>query len=360
MKKAVLLLISAILAAVMLVAGGCGQEQAGDLTAGLSTQEKVGQLFLVGFEGTQLTLEIEEMLTTIHPAGVILFGRNIQDADQLRKLIVDLQDVAMNDTGIPLLVATDQEGGQITRIPWLDDGVSEAETSDSEQAYHIGLQRAQALADLGINVNLAPVLDMGMPGDFLSKYGRTFQGGPEQVGELGSSVIHGQKDGGIFSTAKHFPGYGGIDFDPENDMIPVVPGIPEISQFRIACEADPKLVMTANVIYTELDADYPLALSPAGIAFLRQELGDAYLVVTDDLASKVLKNTYTLPGTVTLAARAGVDILLISANEPGDPMEAYNALMEAVNNQEISEEDLNERVGKILRLKQRITPGDSP
>ncbi len=364
MKKRFLVWLLVVVLAGALMACGCGQagedengdkKQEEDILAGMSLEEKVGQLFMIGVQGTEMTPETQQLLQTVHPGGVILFGRNIQDADQLTKLIEDLQDVANADTGQPLFISTDQEGGEIVRIKWLDDGVAEADITSTDQAYRIGLERGQDLKGLGINQNLAPVLDMCQPGDFLTQYKRCFPGSPQQVGELGKSVISGQRDGGILSTAKHFPGYGGIVFDPENDQIPTVSQVPEISQFKVAAQASPEFIMTANVIYEEIDANTPFTLTPAGIEYLRKEVSGDYLVITDDLASKVLKAKYTMEGTVVMAAKAGNDILLISANQPEDPEAAYNAVLDAVKNGDIGEEEINKRVTAILRLKDKLS-----
>ncbi len=178
----------------------------------MSIQQRIGQMFMIGIDGTTLTPEAEDLIRTVRPGGVILFGSNIQDAGQLTQLTADLQDFSLRETGLPLFISTDQEGGTICRVRWLDDAVPEANITSTEQAYQTGFNRAQALKALGINQNLAPVLDIGVEGDFLTKYGRCFQGTPQEIGELGESVISGQKDGGIMSTAKHFPGYGGISF----------------------------------------------------------------------------------------------------------------------------------------------------
>jgi len=355
MNRSILVAILAILLFSLVLTSGCKQTQEEDPLQGWSLEEKIGQMFLIGFDGTALTPEVEELFNTIHPGGVILFTRNIEDEEQTRQLIQDLQNLSQNDTGIPLFVATDQEGGEVVRITWLDDEVPESKVENTDQAYQIGLTRGQGLKGSGVNLNLAPVLDIGEEGDFLTTYDRTFQGSPEEVGQLGKSTISGQADGGIFSTAKHFPGYGGIDFDPENDRVPVVSDITEISYFNIASEANPEFMMTANVIYTQIDEDMPFTLSPKGIEFLEDQVKGDYLIISDDLATKTLKEEYSLQTTVTSAAKAGVDVLLISAYQTGDSLDAFNALSQAVKNGEITEEEINDRVLKILRFKQDIS-----
>jgi len=348
------LTIAVALAAYSVAASGCGQSGSGDHPQSMTLEHKVGQFLLVGFEGTSMTPALQSLLETVHPGGVILFGRNVTGADQLKSLVQSLQAVALADNGQPLFVAIDQEGGQIRRLTWLDDATAQADIASSERAYKLGLRRAKALSQMGINVNLAPVLDMAGPGDFLDEYGRIFPGGPEIVGELGFNLIQGQKEGGVFSAAKHFPGYGGITYDPETTMIPVMPGVPEISQFQAALPAQPEFVMTANVIYESIDPDQPFSLSPAGIGFLRETLPGDYLIITDDLASKVLKERFTLPETVVLAGKAGADILLISSNQSDEVVAAYDRLLEAVRRGEISQGAVDDTVSRIVRLKQLL------
>lgn len=355
----------ALVLALLAASGGCarvsqdsqnngGVEDGGGPLDTLTLEQKVGQLFLVGFEGTEVTPEIEQLFREVHPGGVVLFSRNIVDKSQLKRLISDLHELSRAASGLPLLVAVDQEGGKVSRLGWLEDGIPQAQVTDPEQAYRLALARARGLAEVGINLNLAPVLDLGVRGDFLTRYQRTFSGSREEVGELGKSAISGQREGGVFSCAKHFPGYGGIDYDPENERLAVVPSLPPYAQFQAAAAAQPELVMTANVVYREVDPDLPFTLSPAGIAFLREKVAGDYLVVSDDLASKVLKETYGLGKTVVRACKAGVQVLLISGYEKGDVETAYTALLEAARSGEITEGELDARLAGILRLKQKL------
>ena len=319
----------------------------------MTLEQKVGQLFCIGFDGTAMGPEIEGLIRTVRPGGVILFGRNVADAGQVRALDAQLQALSREVSGQPLFIATDQEGGKIRRINWTDDNVSQANVTSPQQAYDIGLQRGRALKDLGINLNLAPVLDAGVEGDFLTKNERCFTGGADRIGTLAGSMISGQKAGGIFSTAKHFPGYGGITFDPENDHIAVVNQLPQYSQFKQVAKAQPEFVMAvASAIYTPLDANLAFTLSPAGINLLRKTISGDYLLITDDLGTKTLKETYTLKVAVTQAFKAGVDVLLV-CHSP-DPLEAFHHMVDAVRSGEISETEVNQRVGKILQMKQRL------
>lgn len=321
----------------------------------LSLEEKIGQSFIIGFEGKDLTPEIENLLKTIHPGGVILFSRNIENKNQLKKLIGDLQKISFEDNGLPLFVAIDQEGGLVRRIQWIKDEISQAEIKNNDQAYQTGLKRGGELKSLGINLNLAPVLDITQKGDFL--YNRSFQRSPEITGELSKSLILGQKNSGIFTTIKHFPGYGGISFNPETIKIPTVSQIPEISQFQKAMEAQPELIMTANVIYSEIDEKLPLTLSLNGIQFLKEKIKGDYIIISDDLASKVLKENFPSESQIILAKKAGVDILLVAgwSQSHRDQLNAFNAVLKAAQEGEIDEKQINDSVLKIIKLKQKIS-----
>ena len=328
-----------------------GQKE--EILKNLTLEQKIGQLFLIGFEGKTLTPQLENLIKKIHPGGVLLLSRNIADEDQLKTLIGNLQRISISETNLPLFVAVDQEGGSMSRIDWLAEKTSQSEIKNIEQAYQIGLIRGEELKNLGINLNLAPILDIVQPNDFL--YNRSFQKNPEETGELAKSLILGQKTAGILTAVKHFPGYGGISFNPEREKLPVLLEVPEISQFKKALEAGPELVMTANVIYTEIDEEFPLPLSLKGIDFLKIELKGSFLIISDDLSSPVLKKEFSLKNTVISALKAGVDLLLVAGfDEPEDSLRSFNFLLEAVEKGEITQEKIDESVLKTIKLKQNL------
>ena len=130
-------------------------------------EKKIGQLFIIGFEGKTITPQTEELFKKYRPGGVLLLSKNIESKEQLKSLIQDLQNLSLKEMGLPLFIAVDQEGGLISRIDFLSEKTSQSEIKDIEQAYQIGLNRGQELKELGINLNLAPVLDITEEGDFL-------------------------------------------------------------------------------------------------------------------------------------------------------------------------------------------------
>jgi len=310
----------------------------------LSFEEKVGQRFIIGFQGTTVTSELERKMKELHPGGVLLLRRNIKDEKQLKQLTSNLQEVALEDTGLPLLIAVDQEGGSVCRVDWLRC-TPLSEIDNEQQALEIGLSRGRKLKELGINLNLAPVLDEAAPGDYI--YPRTFQG--KQDGELAQSFIAGQRRASVLSVIKHFPDYGGIGFNPERFKLPRLEKLPSNSQFKAAMNANPPMVMLANVVYSEVSNEYPFSLTAAGVNFTRKKLNPG-LIISDDLSSPVLKQNYGLREVVDRASSSGVDVLLVAGfDDIKDTERAINYLKEQTNHQK-----MNKSLLKIIKLKQEL------
>lgn len=312
------------------------------------TNNQMGQLFIVGFEGKVVTPQLEEFFKKYKPGGVLLLSKNIENEIQLKKLNADLQALSLRESGLPLFIAVDQEGGVISRVDFLEEKTAQSEIETPEQAFLVGQKRGQELKELGINLNLAPVLDFIQTGDFL--FDRSFQKPIEQIGELGKALVQGQKTTDTLTAIKHFPGYGTISFHPE-ETLAQVEQIPEISQFEKAMEANPELVMTSNVIYKEIDASLPLVFSPDGIQFLRNNLGINLLIISDDLDQNSLLNNFPLKEIVLKPIEAGVDIMIFSGWR--SPVEqALETFLSALEIGEISETSVNNAVSKIINFKQ--------
>jgi beta-N-acetylhexosaminidase len=313
-------------------------------------EEKIGQLFIVGFEGKSLTPQLEEFFKKYKPGGLLLLSKNIEDENQLKNLISDLQNLSRKETGLPLFIAVDQEGGQISRVGFLEEKTPQSEIETKEEAYQIGFKRGGELRALGINLNLAPLLDFSQEGDFL--FLRSFQKSAENIGELTKSLISGQKEAGILTAIKHFPGYSGISFNPE-EKLAILEKIPEISQFKAAMEVNPELVMVSNIVYQEVDASLPFTFSQAGIQFLKNNLGPEILIISDDLDQNSLLEKFSLKEIMTKPIGAGVDILIFSGYRL--PVEqGLDTFSEAVKNKEISQTELDEKITKIIEFKQKL------
>lgn len=324
------------------------------LSKNLTLEEKIGQLLMVGFDGTVLTPELENFIKTVRPSGVLLFKKNITEPSQIKKLLQGLQEISLRETGLPLFAAIDQEGGAVSRINFAEEKTGQYEIENADQAYKTGLERGRELRELGINLNLAPVLDITKDGDFL--HNRSFQKEkPEEVGILAKALISGQKTAGILTAIKHFPGYGGIPFNPE-EKLATLTDAPQISNFKKSMEAAPELVMLASVIYSSIDSNLPITFSPRGIAFLKENLGENPIVITDDLAQKSFSNNFQLKEVATLPIKAGADMLLFTDLKSG--IKAASELKRAVKTGEIPENVINEAVSRVIQIKQGICAYD--
>jgi len=311
--------------------------------------EEIGQLFIVGFEGKTLNSDLEEFFKKYKPGGVLLLSKNIENKEQLKNLISDLQNLSQRETGLPLFIAVDQEG-VISRIGFLEEKTAQSKIESPEAAYQIGLKKGNELKELGVNINLAPVLDFASEGDFL--FNRSFQKNPEVAGELAKSLISGQKEAGILTAIKHFPGHGGISSNPE-EKLATLESTPEISQFKKAMEVNPEMVMTSNVIYTKIDPSVPFTFSTKGIQFLKNNLSQEVLVISDDLDQNSLINKFSLKEIFKLPIESGVDILIFSGYRL--PVEqGLNEFLTAVINGEISNEAINKAIVRVIKFKQDI------
>lgn len=325
------------------------ESEAEKILKSLTLEQKIGQLFIMGIEGDEVTENTENLIKTLHPGGILLLGRNVKDSKQLKNFITELQEISIKNSGIPLFIAVDQEGGPISRVDWLEKTL-QSEIENGETAYNIGKKRAEGLKELGINLNLAPLLDESSAGDFI--FERTFKQDAEKTGELAAELIKGQKEGGILTTIKHFPGYGGIKFNPE-DKLATINQIPEFYQFKTAAQSGPEMIMVVNVICKEIDPEVPLTFSRKAIDFLKKEVSGDYLIISDDLSQYSLLNNFTLTDIVSLPIKAGVDILIFS----GWRIEAEkgpDSLRKALQEGKISEKEIDDKVLKIIKLKEKI------
>lgn len=275
----------------------------------LSFEDKFGQMLMIGFEGTEVTSEVSSLFSSIHPGGVLLLGRNIVNKEQTKKLIADLQGISMRTTGLPLFVAVDQEGGIVSRVPWVES-TGAADVKDADEAFLIGEKRARDLKEVGVNMNLAPVLDSNGEDDFL--FNRSLQKDQDASIAIAQSLILGHVQEDVIPVPKHFPGYDGVSFNPENGVLPTAKNFPSTSLFKeLLGSSQVPFVMLSHVVYQAVDPVNPLPLSGKGMELARKELGDQVLFMSDDLASKSLMAHYSLEEIGKMALNSGVNVLLI-------------------------------------------------
>src|SRR3989344_3051161 len=315
----------------------------------LSLEQALGQIFMIGFPDATLTPELEDTMRRLQPGGVLLLSKNIQSIEQLRQLVSDLQRLSLEYSSLPLFIAVDQEGGAISRIAFGKEKTAQSTIQDQKQAYEVGQLRAEELKSLGVNVNLSPVLDSTEPRDFL--FDRTFQSGRLEAGQLAKALLQGQKEGGILSTVKHFPGYGTIAFNPELKLA-AVQDFPDISPFVFALPAEPEFLLLSNVIYESLDPEYPFSFSPKGIGLIRSDLGFEGIILTDDLNQPSLLDNYNLETIAASPLKAGVNMIMFSQDSYAK--EAHKTLSRLVEQNSSLKKNIEDSATRILQLKKEF------
>lgn len=325
---------------------------------GMSTDEKIGQLIVSGFEGFDVDETFASLITESHIGGAILFSRNIEDAQQLCGLINEIKETA--GSGIPLLIGMDEEGGAVTRLP---DGVLSmpgayalAQKGDPETCFNGAMQIADQLKSFGLSTGFCPDLDIWSNPDNTVIGDRAYGTDAAAVVKYGIAAMKGVRDGGVVPVVKHFPGHGDTDTDSHYSL-PVITKTKEelmeqeLIPFQEAVKQNVPAVMVGHLQCTQLDEKYPASLSYKIVqGLLRDELGFDGVAFTDDLTMGAIAENYSLGNACVLAVNAGCDMLLI-CHEYENVTEALTALKEAVETGRITPDRLDEAVTRILRLK---------
>jgi beta-N-acetylhexosaminidase len=281
-------------------------------------EQLAGQRLMAGFEGKHLDRPLRGLIADLQLGGLILFKRNVESPRQIAGLCRAVQRYA-RDCGLPpLFIAIDQEGGQVARLgpPFTQFPGNPAirNTADAERFARI---TAIELAWVGINMNLAPVLDAAPEGFESIMARRTFGSDPRQVARLGRAVIAGMQAGGIMAVAKHFPGIGRTRLDSHLDLPNLDADLGSLEAFDLipfqAAIGEPVAgVMLSHILYPRLDPQWPASLSPV-IAhdLLRQRMGFAGLVLTDDLEMGAITRHFGFSAAIRQVLRAQIDVVLI-------------------------------------------------
>lgn len=340
--------------------------------AAMTVEEKVGQLLIGGFEGTEIGDQATRLVQEYQVGGLILYGRNIAGAGQLVTLTNGLK--ALNGDGIPLFLSIDQEGGGVDRMPpevrRTPGAYCVGQTGSVPAAQSYGDVLAAECAAFGLNLDFAPVLDVwSNPGNTVIGQ-RAFSADARTVAGLGPAAARRMMDQGVIPAVKHFPGHGDTAVDSHVGL-PVVDKSPEeleeteLIPFRAAIQSagtdgQVPAVMVAHILLTQLDPERPASLSPAVVTgLLREELGFAGAVLTDDLTMGAVTQSYGLGEAAVLAVEAGCDILLVCHGQDSVPA-VRTALLEAAASGRITAERLDESVYRILRLKTEYALTNEP
>jgi beta-N-acetylhexosaminidase len=294
-------------------------------------KREAGLRLMVGFRGSRFEEELEGLIRSHFIGGAVLFRRNVENPGQLKRLTGSAQDCALKHLGRPILLAIDQEGGPVQRLaspPFLGlPSARKLADEGPEMIWASGVAAARELKDLGIHLNLAPVLDV-LPKDHAGHFmeERCLGSDPQRVAELGRIWITALQSEGVSATAKHFPGLGHASLDPHH-YAPVIHwnnGASmerDLAPFREAVSAGVHCVMTSHSLYPAVDSQWPATLSPTLCSeWLRQRLGFDGVLLSDDLDMAAVAQRFSWETIARQGALSSIDFFLLCQNpENVDP-----------------------------------------
>ncbi|GIP26973.1 glycoside hydrolase family 3 [Paenibacillus sp. J23TS9] len=325
----------------------------------MSTEEKIGQLVLVGMDGTTSSGATKELLEKYHVGGFIFYKNNIENTKQALQLFNDLkQDNQSNP--VPLWMSVDEEGGRVSRMPkdFVKVPTSQAigKKDSKELSKEIGGILGRELSGFGLNMDFAPVLDINSNPQNPVIGDRSFGNKADLVSRLGLAAMEGIKAEKVVPVVKHFPGHGDTSVDSHIGLPVVNHDLTrlrkmELVPFKDAIEDKADVVMIAHLLMPKIDPDHPASFSKKVITdLLRNELGFQGVVISDDMTMGAIEENYDIGKASVSAILAGGNIILVGHDYDKEKM-AIHALKNAVNDGTISEDVLNNRVYAILKLK---------
>ena len=343
---------------------GLGGATRAEAAAALTNQQLAGQRVISSYPGLTPPQSLFDDIRAGNTAGVIFFGENISGTSQIAGVVAQLRQAqAQSPIQVPLLLMTDQEGGLVRRLPGAPTqsekqiGKSANPTSAASAA---GTGAGQNLAGVGMNVNLAPVLDVYYKsGNFIDQYQRSYSNNPTVAATCGRAFITAQQATGVAATAKHFPGLGSATKNQNTDTGPVtltasltkLRGTDEVP-YPSAVAAGVKLVMLSWAVYTALDPHLPAGLSPTIIGQeLRTNVGFTGVTITDAIEAGALNAFGSTGQRAVSAAGAGMDLILCSARNVTQAEAATSALATALGNGQLDPGAFNAAVNRVTALR---------
>ncbi|WP_210405994.1 glycoside hydrolase family 3 N-terminal domain-containing protein [Micromonospora sp. MH33] len=337
------------------------------MSAGLTRRQLAGQRIIYSYPGLTPPASLLRIIRAGEAAGVIFFGENIASTAQISSVVAQLRRAqAQSRVHVPLLLMVDQEGGLIRRLPGAP-ALSEKRIGQSAgpvaAAAAAGTGAGRTLAAVGMNVNLAPVLDVySTAGNFIDQYQRSYSANPGTVAPLGRAFITAQQRTGVAATAKHFPGLGRAAADQNTDTRPVtlsqslatLRGTDEFP-YSAAVAIGVDLVMMSWAIYPALDPNRPAGLSPTVVRQeLRGRIGFTGVTVTDALEAGALARYGSTGQRAVAAATAGMDLILCSARDVSQGEAATAALVNAQTGGQLDAAGFIAAADRIADLRARL------
>ena len=333
----------------------------------LPLHRRIGQLAIVGCSGTSVSPELKALAREFDLGGVILFARNVEAPDQIAEMAREIRALARD---LPLWVSVDQEGGRVARLrrPFTEwpAMATLGRSGDDALAGRFARALAREMLAVGISLDFAPVLDIRTNPANTVIGDRALGDRPEVVARLGAVIVRALQEEGLAACGKHFPGHGDTAGD-SHDTLPVVDHPPdrlravELVPFRAAIEAGVSSIMSAHVLVPAIDEVRPSTLSPAVMeGILRNELGFEGVILSDDLQMRAIADGYTVERAIVGAVAAGCDAVLVCGPDHDVHARALEALVHAVEAEELPLGRIEDALGRQRRQKERFLAVDSP
>ncbi|MCI0711968.1 MAG: glycoside hydrolase family 3 protein [Chloroflexi bacterium] len=336
----------------------------------MTTREKVGQLFMVTLYGSRLLDTNDQFIREYYPGALALFGSNLdyQSAEETTDLVNTFQNISVEASGIPMIVATDQEGGRVWR---LINGFTHFPeplylgAMDQWSAVEVGESMGREIRAVGVNMNLAPVVDLTTREDALNQYRvlstRTMGQDPVMVGRNAGALVQGMSNEQVIGVLKHYPGHSPTSTDSHHNLAQVDMDRETFSNtnlkaFGTAIEHGAEVVMVGHLYYPSIEPEenLPASLSPTMIGILRNELGFDGVIMTDAFDMGAIQKNFEVTDAAVMAIQAGVDMIAMGPNMAFNKQKLIiDHIHSAVETGQISEERLNASVERILRLKEK-------
>ena len=326
-----------------------------------SIDQLAGQRLMVGFDGTGFNSDLEFLIQELKVGGIILFSQNIETPEQLTALCGSIQQCAFSCGQPPMFIAIDQEGGTVARLrkPYFKEFPGIPTLKDASDAKAFGRDMAAELSGLGINMNMAPVMDVAPAGiDSIMKK-RIFGHDPQHVAKMGRIIIKRFQKQNIMAVAKHFPGIGRTTLDSHLDM----PDLKifendlesfDLIPFKAAIDINVSGIMISHIRYTGIDPKWPASLSPEISGnLLRKKMGYNGLVMTDDLDMGAIKNHYNINTVIEQILSAQIDLALICHTGPNMEI-AFDEIQKKITDHSEMKEKNKQSLNRIIACKTRF------